>query len=158
MADYPKECWTQYLEHRSPQRLVRCVYERAVVEAEKRHAKRLVPRATEALVLLARERGQSAYIDLKQVKQQAGIETTAGTAGLYPWLRNYGCDVLEHPEGTSRYRIKDEFYFAMLSLFPDDNSIASSQGIMRLQGLGKEIWAGIDAQEYVDHERASWAR
>jgi hypothetical protein len=28
--------------------------------------------------------------------------------------------------------------------------------ILELQGLGKEIWAGIDAQEYVDHERASW--
>jgi hypothetical protein len=25
-----------------------------------------------------------------------------------------------------------------------------------LQGLGKEIWKGIDAQEYVDRERASW--
>jgi hypothetical protein len=28
--------------------------------------------------------------------------------------------------------------------------------ILKLQGLGKEIWAGIDAQEYVDRERASW--
>jgi len=28
--------------------------------------------------------------------------------------------------------------------------------ILELQGLGKEIWQGIDAQEYVDHERASW--
>jgi hypothetical protein len=34
-----------------------------------------------------------------------------------------------------------------------------SQGrvsIMELQGLGKEIWQGIDAQEYVDRERSSW--
>ncbi len=28
--------------------------------------------------------------------------------------------------------------------------------ILDLQGLGKEIWHGIDAQEYVDRERASW--
>jgi hypothetical protein len=25
-----------------------------------------------------------------------------------------------------------------------------------LCGLGKEIWEGIDAQEYVNSERASW--
>ncbi len=28
--------------------------------------------------------------------------------------------------------------------------------ITELQGLGKEIWEGIDAQEYVDRERSSW--
>jgi hypothetical protein len=28
--------------------------------------------------------------------------------------------------------------------------------IMELCGLGKEIWEGIDAQEYVRNERASW--
>ena len=28
--------------------------------------------------------------------------------------------------------------------------------IMELCGLGKEIWEGIDAQEYIDQERASW--
>jgi ribosomal protein S6 len=28
--------------------------------------------------------------------------------------------------------------------------------IMELRGLGKEIWQGIDAQEYVNQERASW--
>ncbi len=30
--------------------------------------------------------------------------------------------------------------------------------IMELEGLGKEIWEGIDAQEYVNQERASWSR
>ena len=29
------------------------------------------------------------------------------------------------------------------------------RSILELQGLGKEIWQGIDAQEYVDRERAS---
>jgi hypothetical protein len=28
--------------------------------------------------------------------------------------------------------------------------------ILELQGLGKDIWRGMDAQEYVDRERASW--
>ena len=30
------------------------------------------------------------------------------------------------------------------------------QSILDLQGLGKEIWLDVDAQEYVDQERASW--
>ena len=28
--------------------------------------------------------------------------------------------------------------------------------ILSLQGLGKEVWNGIDAQEYVNQERDSW--
>jgi hypothetical protein len=30
------------------------------------------------------------------------------------------------------------------------------RSIMELEGLKKEIWQGIDAQEYVNQERASW--
>ena len=30
------------------------------------------------------------------------------------------------------------------------------RSILELEGLGKNIWQGIDAQEYVDQERASW--
>jgi hypothetical protein len=33
---------------------------------------------------------------------------------------------------------------------------AEEHSIMELRGLGKEIWEGIDAQEYVNRERASW--
>ena len=29
---------------------------------------------------------------------------------------------------------------------------------MELEGLGKELWQGIDDQEYVDRERESWDR
>jgi hypothetical protein len=39
------------------------------------------------------------------------------------------------------------------------NESAASEpqhSIMELRGLGKEIWEGIDAQEYVNSERASW--
>ncbi|NIO70528.1 MAG: hypothetical protein GTN71_16245 [Anaerolineae bacterium] len=32
----------------------------------------------------------------------------------------------------------------------------AQRSILELQGLGKEIWQDIDAQEYVDQERASW--
>jgi hypothetical protein len=28
--------------------------------------------------------------------------------------------------------------------------------IMELQGLGKEIWEDMEAQDYIDQERASW--
>jgi hypothetical protein len=28
--------------------------------------------------------------------------------------------------------------------------------ILALKGLGKEIWRDLEAQEYVDRERASW--
>ncbi len=36
--------------------------------------------------------------------------------------------------------------------------VALQQGrsILELEGLGQEIWEGIDAQEYVDRERGSW--
>ena len=30
------------------------------------------------------------------------------------------------------------------------------RSITELRGLGKEIWQGIDAQEYVKRERAAW--
>jgi hypothetical protein len=30
------------------------------------------------------------------------------------------------------------------------------RSILELRGLGKEVWNGIDAQEYVNQERASW--
>lgn len=28
--------------------------------------------------------------------------------------------------------------------------------LLDLKGLGKEVWQGVDAQDYVDRERASW--
>ena len=33
---------------------------------------------------------------------------------------------------------------------------SAKHSIMELEGLGAEIWEGIDAQEYVRQERASW--
>jgi hypothetical protein len=34
--------------------------------------------------------------------------------------------------------------------------VKPKRSIMELQGLGKETWDGLDAQEYVNQERASW--
>ncbi|MFA6032282.1 MAG: hypothetical protein WC889_05230 [Myxococcota bacterium] len=28
--------------------------------------------------------------------------------------------------------------------------------ILELEGLGKSVWDGVDAQEYVDRERSAW--
>ncbi|MCX5914246.1 MAG: hypothetical protein NTV04_20220 [Deltaproteobacteria bacterium] len=30
------------------------------------------------------------------------------------------------------------------------------RSILELKGMGKEVWEGMDAQEYVDRERSSW--
>jgi len=30
--------------------------------------------------------------------------------------------------------------------------------IMELQGLGKELWEGVDVEKYIDDERNSWER
>jgi hypothetical protein len=32
----------------------------------------------------------------------------------------------------------------------------SKPSILDLEGLGKDIWQGIDAQEYIDQERQLW--
>jgi hypothetical protein len=37
-----------------------------------------------------------------------------------------------------------------------DASPEPTTSILQLQGLGKDIWADLDAQEYVKQERASW--
>ncbi len=37
-----------------------------------------------------------------------------------------------------------------------DDEPSERCSIMELQGLGKELWQGMDAQEYVKQERASW--
>ncbi len=37
-----------------------------------------------------------------------------------------------------------------------DSRPERKRNIMELEGLGQEIWVGIDAQEYVNRERYSW--
>jgi hypothetical protein len=35
-------------------------------------------------------------------------------------------------------------------------ALPQSRSILELEGLGKEVWQGIEAQSYVDQERDSW--
>jgi hypothetical protein len=38
----------------------------------------------------------------------------------------------------------------------ENEAEAPKRSIMELHGLGKEIWEGIDAQEYVNELRSEW--
>ncbi len=44
----------------------------------------------------------------------------------------------------------------LASMIRQELTTQPKHSIMQLEGLGKEIWAGIDAQEYVNQERDSW--
>jgi hypothetical protein len=61
-------------------------------------------------------------------------------------------DILRNAESLSRVDQLRE-----LAEYLRTHSATETQtSILELRGLGKEIWRGIDAQEYVDRERASW--
>ena len=149
MPDYTGACWKTYLEDGDADKLVHCVYKGVIQHCGEGG---LNAKAIELFVNLARRRGQKTYIELEEVRQTKGE-----TGGLYPWLKEWGADILEQKSRPKAFRIQKKFFCAMLSRFPDANSMGSTQGILRLQGLGKEIWSGIDAQDYVDRERAAWA-
>lgn len=35
-------------------------------------------------------------------------------------------------------------------------TVKTRRSILELQGMGKEIWKDLDAQDYIDKERESW--
>jgi hypothetical protein len=44
-----------------------------------------------------------------------------------------------------------------LAISAEDGSTAPGErSVMELAGLGAELWNGVDGQEYVHRERASW--
>ena len=46
---------------------------------------------------------------------------------------------------------------ALIDLMPESAETEPKQrSILELRGLGKEIWEGIDAQEYVQQLRSEW--
>jgi len=47
---------------------------------------------------------------------------------------------------------------AHLNLEPESQPATKKRSIMELQGLFKGIWKDMDAQEYVNQERAEWAK
>jgi hypothetical protein len=46
----------------------------------------------------------------------------------------------------------------LTSLVSENEPPKPKRSLLELEGLGKEIWEGIDAQEYVNQERDSWER
>jgi len=44
----------------------------------------------------------------------------------------------------------------LTSLVSETEPPKPKRSLLELEGLGKEIWEGIDAQEYVNQERSSW--
>lgn len=61
-------------------------------------------------------------------------------------------------ERVSRLSLQEkaDLLVELASQLRDDSRKGSERSIKELRGLGKEILAGIDAQEYVDKERDSW--
>ena len=45
---------------------------------------------------------------------------------------------------------------ADLEVIARKKTARSRRSVLDLKGMGKEIWEGMDAQEYVDRERSSW--
>ena len=51
-------------------------------------------------------------------------------------------ELVEHVISIVRHRVTDR----------------PKHSIMELEGLGKEIWEGIDVEKYIEEERNSWDR
>ena len=44
----------------------------------------------------------------------------------------------------------------VIHLLEQATESAEPRSLLELRGLGREVWAGIDAAAYVDEERKSW--
>ena len=141
----------RYPPRQFPLEFVQCVFQGATDHAIDN---KLVEKGTRALVELSTERGAKAFIPLKDIIQRGETENSP-SGGLWIWLKDHA-DLLEKKPGRRRaYRIRGEFYKAMLQQF-GSRPTASTHSIVELEGLGKEIWEGIDPKEYIEQERKSW--
>lgn len=78
-------------------------------------------------------------------------------------LTPHGEDLLRDSLARGSYRTPEEVIERALEILAakDGVSVSARAGsdvptsILELQGLGKAIWQGVDAQEYVDRERAA---
>ena len=69
-------------------------------------------------------------------------------------IREYD-EVLErvaHFDTPARIRLLADVAVMLRDMKPS----GKKHSIMEIEGLGKEIWQGVDAQEYVNQERTSW--
>jgi hypothetical protein len=64
-------------------------------------------------------------------------------------------DLLDQVSHLSRQE-KADLLVELAAQVRDDSRKAQKRSIRELRGLGKEIWTGIDAHEYVNRERDSW--
>jgi hypothetical protein len=62
-------------------------------------------------------------------------------------------EILEQAQQLSRYERK-ELVKLLVDMLDENNP--PKRSITELRGLGKEIWEGIDAQEYVNQIRSEW--
>ncbi len=60
-------------------------------------------------------------------------------------------NALHMARGLSR-----EEQLRLIAELESQTAAGAPRSILELRGLGKDIWEGIDAQQYVDRERASW--
>jgi hypothetical protein len=74
---------------------------------------------------------------------------------MSPLAREYLQHILQQVENLTpdeQLRLLEE----LASIVRSRITQKPKRSIMELEGLGKEIWQGIDAQEYVNQERDSW--
>lgn len=62
-------------------------------------------------------------------------------------------EILEQAKTLSKHERK-ELVKALIDTL--DEEPQQQRSILELRGLGKDIWQGIDAQEYVDQLRDEW--
>ncbi len=63
----------------------------------------------------------------------------------------------DYIEGIKTLKINEQLdLIDALSACIKERILKKSHSIMELEGLGADIWKGIDAQEYVSRERESW--
>ena len=59
--------------------------------------------------------------------------------------------IIQNLDTDEQLRLLEE-----LSTIVKSKSKKKKRSMLELEGLGKEVWESIDAQQYVDRERDSW--
>ena len=83
------------------------------------------------------------------MSEQYLIDTEGNTVGIVLDPETYK-ELVQAREELDRIRAAQ----AVSSAAPEESH--KQHSIRELRGLGKEIWAGIDAQTYIREERNSW--
>lgn len=64
-------------------------------------------------------------------------------------------EILEQVQRLSPIE-QEELLAELLRVVHRTDSELNGRSILELEGLGQDLWSGIDAQEYVRRERNSW--